>query len=200
MHALRRIFPTLMALGGLVFILVTLLTDHKSEYGQVKLPRGGVVTLPTGGAKVFVGAGDAGSPSLPAALSFQVVPVGGGQPLAIEPTGAEGTPDALATRSQAIGAAGAVADLEIPSAGRYAVNGRMGDSPTVLSFGETPFSAVLGEWRIWGGLIAAAFLISLIPIDRVGRRSGKGAHGQGPAAPVDGSGITSPGAYTPYRG
>jgi hypothetical protein len=160
-----------------------------------------VLTLPAGSAKVFVDSGDAEDHNLPATLSFQAVPVGGGAPLAKEPTGSEGTPDALATRSQSIGAAGAVADLDVPSAGRYAVSGEMGEFPTTLSFGETPFSAVLGEWKIWVGLFAGAFLISLIPVDRVGRRSGSGtAHGQGPAAPVDGSGISSPPPYTPYRG
>jgi hypothetical protein len=202
MHALRRFLPTLMLLGALVVILVTLFTDHKSEYGQVKLPQGGVVTLPAGSAKVFViGGENAEDHNLPATLSFQAVPVEGGQPLVKEPTGSEGTPDELATRSQSIGSAGAVADIEIPSAGQYAVSGQMGEYPATLSFGETPFSAVLGKWMIWVGLLAAAFLISLIPVDRVGRRSGSGtAHGQGPAAPVDGSGISSPPPYTPYGG
>lgn len=201
MHALRRILPTLMLLGALVVVLVTLFTDHKSEYGQVDLPRGGVVTLPAGSAKVFADSEEGDDRNLPATLIFQAVPAEGGAPLAVDPTDSEGTPTAMSTRSQSIGAAGAVADIENPSAGQYTVSGQMGEYPTTLSFGETPFSAVLGEWKIWVGLLAAAFLISLIPVDRVGRRSGSGsAHGQGPAAPVDGSGISSPPPYTPYRG
>ncbi len=203
MHALRRILPTLLALAAAAVILVALFSDHRDEYGQVELPRGGVVSLPAGTAKVFATeqGGQRDAHNLAAALSIRVAPVGSGAPLAIEPTTPESTPDALATRSQAIAAAGAVADVEVPAAGEYAVSGEMGEFPTTLRFGETPFTAALGEWKLWGGMLLAAFLISLIPVDRVGRRTGSGAtEPLRPAAPVDGSQLASGSPYTPYRG
>jgi hypothetical protein len=202
MQMLRRVLPTLLAVGAVGVILVTLLSDHKSEYGRVALPPGGVVALEGGTTKVFVeeqveNLRSSDPRRLAAPLRFQVVPVNGGQPLALDPTTSDGTAEGLTTRSQAIGSAGAVADLKVPEAGTYRVVGSEGSVGVTLSFGETPFSAVLGGWKIWGGLLVAALLITMLPAPTK-RSSGDSADSVDSTA--SGEGAFQPPRYTPYSG
>lgn len=203
MSFLRRLFPTLLVLGAVVVILVTLFTDHTDEYAKAELPGSDQVSLPAGGVKVFFnehgGRLSDDDHNLEEPLSFQVVPVAGGKPVTIEPTTDDGTAEAMGTRSQAIGSAGAVADLEVPSAGDYRVSGSFGASAGTIEFGESPFSAVLKEWKIWCGMLFLALVISMIPVDRVGRRTGDGAAEDARSIPAGGPTITET-PYTPYRG
>ena len=207
MQALQSLIPKLLVLVAAGLVLATLLSDHSAEYGQVTLPRGGVVTLPEGTVKVFVdesaAAGDDTSDPrrLSAPLSFQVVPVGGGAPLAKDPTTKDGTSEQLTARSQSIGSGGAVANLDVPAEGQYRISGSLGDTAaTQLSFGLDSFMAVVGEWKLLAGLLGGAFLISILP------RPSRGAHrdpgpevsreAPAPAAPS----TYQPARHTPYRG
>ncbi len=210
MQALQHLIPKLLVLAAAAVILATLLSDHSAEYGQVTLPRGGVVTLPEGTVKVFVdesaAAGDESSDPrrLSAPLRFQVVPVGGGPALVKDPTTKDGTGEELTTRSQSIGSGGAVANLEVPSEGQYRISGSLGDSGgTQLSFGQDSFMAVLGEWKLLAGLLGGAFLITLLPAGRRGSGRSPSPSDEGEAPPasaeVPAASYQAP-RFDPYRG
>ena len=168
MQAVQRWLPRLLVLGAIGVVIAALFSDHKAAYGQVPLPQGGVVDLPEGESKVYLDEVVLGESSgdprrLSGTLAFTVVPVGGGGPLSIDPVG-RGSATELSERSQGIGSKDAVATIEAPVAGEYRVTGNYDSGVTAsLGFGTDPFSAVVAEWRIWAGLLALAFLISLVP-------------------------------------
>jgi hypothetical protein len=206
MHALQRLLPKLLVLAAAGVVLATLLSDHSAEYGQVTLPRGGVATLPEGTVRVFVDesatAGDDSSDPrhLSAPLRFDVTPVGGGPAVAKDPTTKDGTGELFTTRSQAIGSAGAVANLEVPAEGEYRISGSLGDSGTTqLSFGLDSFMAVLDEWKLLAGLLGGALLIAMIPLPKRGARRDWSGEASGEASPPS-AGAYQPGRFDPYRG
>lgn len=197
MQALKRILPTLLSLAAVAVVLATLFSDHDSEYGEVTLPRGGVVTLPEGTVKVFVHEAapnllSSDPRKLSAPLSLQVIPVGGGPQLVNDPTTTSGTGEQLIARSSAVGSGGAVASLDVPSAGGYRVSGSLGQTlDTTITFGQSPFAAVAAQWKLLAGLLGAAFLISIVPVKK--RSSSHDSS--------DGSTSTfKPPPHTPYRG
>jgi hypothetical protein len=171
MHAVKRIVPVLLVLAVIAVVLVTLLSDHESEYGSVPLPAGGTVELPEGSVQVFFDeAGGGDEPELAAPLSFQVAPAGGGPPVELEATAKGSNSEVQFRRSEEISTQGSVAKLEIPEQGDYAVSGGQNAAAgSSLTFGTSPFGAVAERWQLLAGLLGAAVLIALIPLDR--RRS-----------------------------
>jgi hypothetical protein len=173
MQWLQRVLPKLLVVGAIGVVVVALLSDHKSEYGAVTLPRGGVVDLPGGTVNVFVdedpapGAVKDDAHDLPAALNLEVVPVSGGTPVSQEVAADSGSPGELASRSEAIGSRGTVATLDVPASGKYRITGGMTDDSAVeVSFGLNSFRAVTDQWKLIAGLLAGALLISLIPLPK----------------------------------
>ena len=166
MRWLKKIAPPLLVLAAAIVALATLFTDHSAQYGRAVLPPGGTMTLPEGTVRVFVeGASDDGfQRRLTAPLRFRVRPVGGGEPLPARPTSSDGNSETATSRSQEFGGSGSVAKLEVPSAGGYTVSGQLGNGrvPVTLTFGTNPFSALVDKWHLWGGLLAAALLISIL--------------------------------------
>ena len=194
MQWLQRLLPKLLVIGAIGVVLVALFSDHKTEYGSVTLPRGGVVTLPEGTVNVFVdenpaaGAEEDGSHDLPSSLNAEAVPVSGGEALVMEPAADSGTVGELASRSEAIGSRGTVATVEVPQSGAYRISGSMADDSSVeIGFGLNAFRAVGQEWKLIAGLLAGAFLISLIRLPK--RRSSEELDAAAHARPV-----------SPYRG
>jgi hypothetical protein len=207
MQAIQRWLPRLLVLGAIGVVVAALFSDHKNAYGEVPLPQGGVVDLPEGESKVYLDeivlgeAASGGDPRrLSGLLAFTVQPVGGGAPLSIEPVG-NGSSTELNERSQGIGSKDAVATVDAPAAGDYRVSGRYESTATAsLSFGTDPFSAVMAEWRIWAGMLALAFLISLVP--RAGYRPKDEVpdlSSSDPAEPAPPAYDPSS-SYSPYRG
>src|SRR6478672_966059 len=111
MRWLKHTISLLMVLAAAGVALATVLSDHSDDYGQVPLPQGGVVQLPKGTVTIFYSQlGDSSDPIRPLSspLTIQVVPAGGGTPVAM--TAANGSPQSVtATRSETIGELGAVA-------------------------------------------------------------------------------------------
>jgi hypothetical protein len=174
MRWLKHTVSLLMVVAAVAVALSTAFSDHSDDYGQVPLPQGGVVQLPQGKVTVFYSQlGDGSDPvrqvSVP--FGFQVVPAGGGAPVPVTSDG--GAQSAIATqRSETIGELGAVAKLDVPSAGRYAVTGST-DLPagsSFLEFGTNAGAAVLAKWKLLAGLLIGAFLITLIPTPKPKRR------------------------------
>src|SRR2546430_62158 len=80
MRWLKNTIFILLLLAAAGVVLVTALSDHSDDYGQVSLPQGGVVELPKGTVTVYFSQlGDNSDPvkQLSGPLSFQVVPAGG---------------------------------------------------------------------------------------------------------------------------
>ena len=160
---------------------------------MAQLPRGGVVTLPEGTVNAFVDEDPAtgvedDTHDLPASLNAEAVPVSGGEPLVMEPAADSGSVGELASRSEAIGSRGTVATMDVPASGSYRISGSMSDDSTVeLGFGLNAFRAVADQWKLIAGLLAGAFLISLIRLPK--RRSSEELDAAAYARPV-----------SPYRG
>ena len=193
MQWLQRLLPKLLVLGAIGVVVVALLADHRTDYGSVTLPRGGVVTLPEGTVNAFVDEDPAtgvedDTHDLPASLNAEAVPVSGGEPLVMEPAADSGSVGELASRSEAIGSRGTVATMDVPASGDYRISGSMSNDSTVeLGFGLNAFRAVAQEWKLIVGLLAGAFLISLIKVP-------KRSHDEQIDAPVHAQPVS------PYRG
>ena len=205
MQALQRWLPRLLVLGAIGVVVAALFSDHKASYGQVPLPQGGIVDLPEGDSKVYLDeivlGESAGDPRrLSGTLAFTVVPVGGGGPLSIEPV-AGGSATQLNERSQGIGSKDAVATIDAPAAGEYRVTGNYDSGVTAsLGFGTDPFSAVVAEWRIWAGLLALAFLISLVPRAKYRPKDEVSSSSSETAEPAAAGFEPSSSGFTHYRG
>ena len=116
------------------------------------------------------------------------VPAAGGEPLVMEPAADSGTIGALASRSEAIGSRGTVATIDVPESGDYRISGSMADDSSVeIGFGLNAFRAVGQQWKLIAGLLAGAFLISLVRLPK--RRSSEELDAAAYARPV-----------SPYRG
>lgn len=169
MQWLKRVVPKLLVVAALAVVIGTLFSGHDSEYGTVTLPKGGVVALPEGTAEVFIDEGSAleGGHRLSSPLRFEVTPLNGGAALTKDPATNEGSGEAQVERSEGIASKGAVATVEVPSAGDYRISGGLeSNTPAKLTFGTDAFMAVVGKWKLCGGLLAAAFLFSLIPVPK----------------------------------
>jgi hypothetical protein len=161
----------LLAAAGV--ILAVGFSDHSDDYGRVSLPQGGTVHLPEGKVTIFdrVSGSNSEVEQRTGALSFAVVPAGGGPPIAA--TAANGEISATSvTRSETIGELGALANLEVPRSGDYVVRGSTDLAPGTfyLEFGTNAGSAILDRWKLIAGLLLGALLVALIPVPRSRRR------------------------------
>jgi hypothetical protein len=176
MRWLKRTLSALMALAALGIVLAIGFSDHSDDYGKISLPQGGTVHLPKGEVTVFDRI--QGDPSEyeqdMAGLSFQVAPAGGGPPLAAKVENGA-VSETQVQRTETIGEFGALAKLSVPSAGSYAVTGSSDLAPgtVYLDFGTNAGSALLQRWKLIAGLLVGAFLLSIIPLRRSGRRWGE---------------------------
>jgi hypothetical protein len=174
MRWLKHLISVGLLLAAAGVVLATAFSDHSNDYGQVPLPQGGIVHLPEGTTTVFLSEpGDGSDPirQIGGSLSFRVVPVGGGPPVAMKAQDG-GTSEVAVSRSETIGELGAVAKLDVPSSGDYAVSGSS-DLPAgtaFLKFGTNAGAAILDRWRLLAALVGGAILIALIPVRRSGRR------------------------------
>ncbi len=169
MRWLKHTVSILLILAAVAVAMATAFTNHSADYGSVPLPQGGVVQLPEGRVIVYYRQGASQAPG--ATFAFQVTPVAGGAPVPL--TSDNGTQIAGADqRSQTIGEMGAVAKLDVPSAGEYDVSGSgdIAQGAATLEFGTNAGAAVLARWKLIAGLFAAALLIALIPTPRSKRR------------------------------
>jgi hypothetical protein len=172
MHWLKHIVPPLLVIAALGLVLATLFSDHSSDYGSAPLPQGGKVELPKGTVKVFYDEpGEVQDSALSSPLTFAVTPAGGGPALEEKPTSKEGTSDAEVQRSQDVGSLDSVANIEVPAEGTYVVSGSSGRSAS-LTFGTSPFGAVVRRWELLAGLLLAALLVAFIPLPASRRRYG----------------------------
>jgi hypothetical protein len=174
MRWLKHIVSIGLLVAAVAVALVTALSDHSDDYGQVPLPGGGVVQLPEGRVVVYLSQlGDGNDPirQVNTPYTFEVLPLDGGPPVPV--ASANGAPSATATqRSETIGELGAVAKLDVPVAGAYRVEGS-GDlqvGTSSLKFGTNAGAAIADRWKLLAGLIGAAILIALIPVPRGKRR------------------------------
>ena len=164
---LKRFVPTLLILAAFAVALVTLLTNHESDYGSVPTPAGGSVELPKGTVKVFYedASAAAENPRLAAPISFEVVPAGGRDPLPLEPTAKDGTSETQVQRSEDIASRGSIAKLDVPAEGTYVVRVRSaGAVGAPLDFGTDPFTAVAHRWKLFAVLFGLAVLLMIIPM------------------------------------
>lgn len=173
MRWLKNIVSVGLLVAAGAVALVTGLSDHSDDYGQVPLPGGGVVELPEGKVTVFLsqlGESDA-IRQIDTRFTFQVVPLGGGPPVPV--ASANGAPEATAVqRSETIGELGSVAKLDVPATGDYRVSGSgdIAPSSSFLAFGTNAGAAVLDRWKLLAGLIGGAVILALIPLPRGRRR------------------------------
>ncbi len=97
-------------------------------------------------------------------------------------------------RSEVVGEHGAIAKLDVPGEGDYSVvaTGGVPSGSSMLGFGINAASALAAKWKLLAGLVAAAFLIAIIPVPRH-RRPGEGES----AVPT---GLPSSSSRAPYAG
>jgi len=161
-----------LVLAAGVIALVTGLSDHSNDYGQVPLPQGGVVHLPKGKVTVyFTQVGETDLVQQVPAFGFQVTPVGGGPPVPVASENGAASAEAV-QRSETIGELGSVAKLEVPGSGDYQVSSGAQFAPgsSFLKFGTNAGEALLQRWKLIAGLIVGAILIALIPTPRPRKR------------------------------
>lgn len=173
MRWLKHTISAVLLLVAVGIVLATALSDHSDEYGRVSLPPGGTLHLPEGKVTVYYRLrGDTSEfGENTSGLAFQVTPIRGGSPVAMAAANGESSEVAV-TRSETIGELGAIAKLDVPSAGDYVVSGSTGLAPgaSYLEFGTNAGSAVLHRWKLLAGLLLGALLIGIIPVPRSGRR------------------------------
>jgi len=174
MRWLKNIISLVLIIAAVAVALATAFSDHSDDYGQVPLPGGGVVHLPEGKVVVYFSElGDASDPirQVHVPLGFQVVSASTGVPVAVSAGGGAQAPTSV-QRSETVGELGAVAKLEVPSTGDYAVSGSttLPAGTSFLKFGTNAGAAVLDRWRLLAGLVIGAILIALIPMPRPRRR------------------------------
>ena len=172
MRWLKHTVSFLLLVAAVAVTLGTVFSNHSDDYGKVPLPQGGLVHLPQGEVVVFyrqAGGGSDGGPAAP--LTFQVRSVADGAPVPV--SAHNGVTIANADqRSETIGELGAVAKLDVPSAGSYVVRvgGAGAPGTSSLEFGTNAGSALAKRWRLLAGLLGGAILVTLIPVPRSKRR------------------------------
>jgi hypothetical protein len=173
MSWLKHTISLALLLAAAVVVLATLFSGHSDDYGRVSLPQGGTVHLPKG--EVIVYDSVQGDPDQlennTSRLTFAVVPAGGGESLSMSSPNDQ-LSETSVTRAQTIGEVGAIAKLDVPSAGDYLVNGTAELAPGTfyLEFGTNAGSALVGKWKLIAGLLLGALLVALIPVPRSRRR------------------------------
>ncbi|MGA6946394.1 MAG: hypothetical protein WBZ00_01455 [Solirubrobacterales bacterium] len=172
MRWLKHTVSFLLLVAAVAVTLGTVFSNHSDDYGKVPLPQGGVVHLPQGEVVVFyrqAGGGSDGGPAAP--LTFQVMRVADGAPVPVSADNGATIANAD-QRSETIGELGAVAKLDVPSAGSYVVSAGGAGAPETssLEFGTNAGSALAKHWRLLAGLLGAAILVALIPVPRSKRR------------------------------
>ena len=172
MRWLKHTVSFLLLVAAVAVTLGTVFSNHSDDYGKVPLPQGGVVHLPQGEVVVFyrqAGGGSDGGPAAP--LTFQVMRVVDGAPVPVSADNGATIANAD-QRSETIGELGAVAKLDVPSAGSYVVRvgGAGAPGTSSLEFGTNAGSALAKRWRLLAGLLGAAILVALIPVPRSKRR------------------------------
>jgi hypothetical protein len=105
-------------------------------------------------------------------LSFEVIPAAGGAPIPVSAQNGDQSVATTGQRSETVGELGAVAKLDVPSAGDYTVlaNTNVPTGSTFLKFGTNAGAALLARWHLLAGLVIGAFLIMLIPTPRPRKR------------------------------
>jgi|SRR5215204_208966 len=172
MRWLKHTLSVALLLVAVGILLATVLSDHSDDYGQLSLPQGGTVHLPEGKVTVYyrvLGGSELGENT--GGLAFAVTPAQGGEPIAMALANGR-TSGVAVTRSETIGELGAVAKLEVPTAGNYAITGNTSLAPGLgyLEFGTNAGRAVLERWKLLAGLLGGAMLLAIIPVPRTGRR------------------------------
>ena len=172
MRWLKHTVSFLLLVAAVAVTLGTVFSNHSDDYGKVPLPQGGVVHLPQGEVVVFyrqAGGGSDGGPAAP--LTFQVMRVTDGAPVPVSADNGATIANAD-QRSETIGELGAVAKLDVPSAGSYVASAGGAGAPgtSSLEFGTNAGSALAQRWRLLAGLLGAAILVALIPVPRSKRR------------------------------
>jgi hypothetical protein len=172
MRWLMHTLSILLLLVAVGIVIATGFSDHSDDYGEVSLPQGGVVHLPEGKVTVFYRlSGDTSElAQSTSGVAFQVAPAAGGPPVAMT---VDGQPSEVAVqRSETIGELGAIAKLDVPSAGDYLVSGATDLAPGAasLEFGTNAGRALLERWKLLAGLLLGAALLAIIPAPRSGRR------------------------------
>jgi hypothetical protein len=194
MRWLKSMISVLLVIAAAAVVLVTALSDHSDDYGQVPLPEGGVLQLPEGTVTVFYSQlGDSSDPiqQLSVPLSIQVTPVSGGAAVPVTSAN-DKTPEVATQRSETVGELGAVAKLHIPTAGAYMVSGttNLASGSSFLKLGTNAGTAVVNKWHLLAGLLIAAFLLAIIPVPKGPRRWDQGDAPKGwssdPRAPYAG--------------
>ena len=174
MRWLKNIVMAGLLLAAAAVTLGTLFSDHSADYGEVGLPSGGMIHLPSGAVTVYLGtSGESPDGAAPGTqgLAFQVFPAAGGDALPMSSAGgsisAEGT-----QRSEVIGEHGAIAKVDVADAGEYRVEASSDVQPGLasLKFGTNPATALAAKWKLLAGLVAGAFLVALIPVPRRKKR------------------------------
>jgi hypothetical protein len=162
--SLKRMLFWALVIAAFAVAIVTWLGDHQADFGTVSLPPGGTVTLPKGEVEVFFEERTASADPnrLAAPLVFQVVPAAGGAPLTDKDNPAQAG-SAQTQRSEDVISHGSVATYDVPEEGDYIASGGSAASPGALEFGTDAFHAVLRTWHLWGGLLVAAFIVTLLP-------------------------------------
>jgi hypothetical protein len=173
MRWLKGTISLLLALAAVSLGLGTAFSDHSDDYGRVSLPQGGTVHLPEGKVTLYYRLRDGSSEPTDqrAGLAFQVVPVGGGAPIAAALANGQSS-DVAVTRSETIGEVGSLGTLDVPSSGDYVVTASTDLPPgaSYLEFGTNAGTAILHRWKLLAGLLLGALLLTLIPVPRSGRR------------------------------
>jgi hypothetical protein len=172
LRTLRNAAVILLPVAALAVVLAIALSDHSDEYGSVAVPPGGTIHLPEGKVAVFYDEAAASSETttLQAPLQFTVTPAGGGPALDDEPTANEGNSTSETARSEDFFTQRTVAKVDVPAEGEYVVRAAQGQGFSgTMSFGQTPFAAALKKWKLWVGLLIAAFILSQIPVPRSGK-------------------------------
>jgi hypothetical protein len=173
MRWLKRTISILLLLTAVGIVLATAFSDHSGDYGRVSLPPGGTVHLPEGKVTVYdrVRGSASDLDQNIGRLSFAVIPVNGGAPIAMALANGEPSETAV-TRSETIGEHGSIAKLDVPVAGDYRVSGSADLAPGtfVLEFGTNAGRAILAKWKLLAGLLLGAVVLAFIPVPRSGRR------------------------------
>jgi hypothetical protein len=173
MRWLKHSLTVLLVLAVAGIVLATLFSGHSDDYGRVDLPQGGTVHLPKGKVTVFdslntdasqLGGGGDG-------ITFQVAPAGGGPPLGMTRDQGQ-TSELQVQRSETVGELGAIGKLDVPEAGDYLISGSTDIPPgtATIEFGTNAGQALLDRWKLIAGLLAAALVLTIIPVPRSGRR------------------------------
>ena len=176
MRWLKHTLSTFLLIAAVAVAIATALSEHSDDYGAVALPQGGAVELPAKTVTVFYEEPGTGANSIhePRGLgAFRVTPAGGGEPLPIRATGSDASESEVTVqRSETIGELGAVAKIDVPEEGFYVVTGRLTQpgATSSLTFGTSAGAAVIDRWRLLAGLVGGAFLLTLIPVPKPGRR------------------------------